>query len=182
MQKRIPTIEIGGRKYTFVTRHLVQASSSGVSCGGTKQTNIEQSEGPFPFQSPTGGAIRVKNFFVALFDATPAATLVGCTPIDGVFAIQLAQSSSGPYVTVLAQPVKPSGSALISTQGLYFSWNPEPETADLNVFDWNPVQQQGAPFWQTIFNVDLWNSDAVSHSIVLETSLLVEEYQEDMTR
>lgn len=182
MQRRVTYIEIAGRRYVFVNRHLVYGASSGTTVSGVSQTSIQQSEGPFPFQSPTGGALRIKNFYVQLSDATPAATLVGCSVLDGWFGLQLAGSSSGPYVTVAAQPCRSSSSDLISTQGLTFSWNPHPETADFMVFDWNPVEQQGAPFWQSEFNVDVWNSDSSSHSIVLATSLLVEEYREDVGR
>lgn len=160
----------------------MQASSGGTACTGNAQTNIEQSEGPFLFQSVTGGAVRLKSFWVSLSDASPASTLVGVSVLDGLFGLQLAQSSSGPYVTVAARPVAPPSNGIISTQGLVAAWNPEDGAADFQVFDWNPVKQAGAPLWQTIFNVDLWNSDSASHTVVLTTSLLLEEFQEDVSR
>jgi len=117
--------------------------------------------------------------FALISDATGPTSSGAVLVQDGNYGLQLALSNSGPYVTVFAYPVLAGGSIglpLVSTQGLVASVSPQPDTADLIAFDWNPVQPDFAPSYQLFLNYDVSNTDSADHTVVNEISALIEEY------
>jgi hypothetical protein len=181
MSHRAELLRAAGKRYALVSRYLVQASSGSIAIASATPTSTNQNEGPFLFAAGKGGLIRIKNMWVSVTDASgPSSSPAGVYLLDGWYGIQLAGSSSGPYVTILAWPFTPASNQFVASQGLLASVTPAPDTADVIAYDWNPVQQDFAPSWRTAFDFDSFNSDSGTHHIVVTTSCLIEEYMQEI--